>query len=200
MAFLAIELFIASEPVLAPSILQQRVPVLVGMSNFLVATSNFSVWYNFPTWFQTVLLTSASEAGKSTGAHLIPNGISISCGSLFAGWIIHKTGNYKRLNLIFGLFPFVSAILLSIMREDSPPIQLWLSIIPLGFGNAVVLQTMLNSAIAIGTGFGQLFRGIGQVGGVAISAALFQSVLNTQLHKRIHGQDAEEVIKFIESI
>lgn len=67
MAFLAIELFIASEPVLAPSILQQRVPVLVGMSNFLVATSNFSVWYNFPTWFQTVLLTSASEAGKSTG-------------------------------------------------------------------------------------------------------------------------------------
>ncbi|THG97633.1 hypothetical protein EW026_g4407 [Hermanssonia centrifuga] len=94
------------------------------------------------------------------------------------------------------------------MREDSPPIQLWLSIIPLGFGNAVVLQTMLiallahlpNSAIAIGTGFGQLFRGIGQVGGVAISAALFQSILNTQLHKRIHGQDAEEVLKFIEPL
>ena len=50
-----------------------------------------------------------------------------------------------------------------------------------------------ESAIAVGTGFGQLFRGIGQVGGVAISAALFQTVLNAELHKRIHTDDAEEV-------
>jgi hypothetical protein len=50
-----------------------------------------------------------------------------------------------------------------------------------------------ESAIAVGTGFGQLFRGIGQVGGVAISAALFQTVLNSELHKRIHGDDAEDV-------
>ncbi len=47
--------------------------------------------------------------------------------------------------------------------------------------------------MAVGTGFGQLFRGIGQVGGVAISAALFQSILNVELHKRIHTPDAEEV-------
>lgn len=65
--------------------------------------------------------------------------------------------------------------------------------------------------MAVGTGFGQLFRGIGmcllrinllsvhvpfligQVGGVAISAALFQSTLSTELHKRIRGPDAEEV-------
>ena len=47
--------------------------------------------------------------------------------------------------------------------------------------------------MAVGTGFGQLFRGVGQVGGVAISAALFQSILNTELHKRIHDEDAEEV-------
>lgn len=31
------------------------------------------------------------------------------------------------------------------------------------------------------------------MGGVAISAALFQTVLNTELHKRIHREDAEEV-------
>ena len=47
--------------------------------------------------------------------------------------------------------------------------------------------------MAVGTGFGQLFRGVGQVGGVAISSALFQSILTTELHKRIHGDDAEEV-------
>ena len=47
--------------------------------------------------------------------------------------------------------------------------------------------------MAVGTGFGQLFRGIGQVGGVAISSALFQSILARELHKRIHTPDAEEV-------
>lgn len=42
---------------------------------------------------------------------------------------MHRTGRYKTLNLIFGIFPFVSAILLAFMREDSPPIQQWLSIV-----------------------------------------------------------------------
>lgn len=65
--FVIFELYIAVEPVLAPSLLKQKIPVLVGISNFLVATCNFMVMYNFPTWFQTVLLTSASEAGASRG-------------------------------------------------------------------------------------------------------------------------------------
>lgn len=63
-AFILVELLIAPEPVLAPSLLRQRVPVLVGMSNFLVALCNFSVMYFFPMWFQTVALTSASIAGE----------------------------------------------------------------------------------------------------------------------------------------
>ena len=62
--FILVELYVAPEPVLAPFLLKNKIPVLVGISNFLVATCNFTIMYNFPTWFQTVLLTSASEAGK----------------------------------------------------------------------------------------------------------------------------------------
>ncbi|KAH9923694.1 MFS general substrate transporter [Epithele typhae] len=175
--FVVFELCIAPEPMLAPFLLRQRVPVLVGFSNFLVATCNFTVMYNFPTWFQTVLLTSASEAG----AHLIPNGVSISLGSLFAGWIMHRTGRYRTLNLVFGLFPFVSAVLISLMREDSSPVILWLSIV------LALLAHLPQDAMAVGTGFGQLFRGIGQVGGVAVSAALFQSLLTASLRARVPG-------------
>ena len=65
LAFLLVELYIAPEPVLAPFLLKQKIPVLVGLSNFLVATCNFAVTYFFPMWFQTVMLTSASTAGKS---------------------------------------------------------------------------------------------------------------------------------------
>jgi len=41
--------------------------VLVGLSNYLVALCNFTVMYFFPTWFQTVALTSAATAGESDG-------------------------------------------------------------------------------------------------------------------------------------
>ena len=63
-SFLLVEFFVAVEPVLAPSLLKQRIPILVATSNFLVATCNFSITYFFHTWFQTVGLTSASIAGE----------------------------------------------------------------------------------------------------------------------------------------
>ena len=74
---------------------------------------------------------------------------------------MHRTGKYKFINLTFGILPFIATILISTMNENSSPTRLWLSIvrkpslkdswqnpnttqIPLGFGNAVVLQTMLS--------------------------------------------------------
>jgi len=63
--FLIIELFLSPEPILAPYLLRQKIPLLSGASNFLVANCNFAIIYFFPLWFQTVLLTSASTAGES---------------------------------------------------------------------------------------------------------------------------------------
>ncbi|KAI0045780.1 MFS general substrate transporter [Auriscalpium vulgare] len=200
-AFVLFELLIAAEPMLAPYMLKEKIPVLVGISNYLVATCNFAVMYFFPMWFQTVKLTNASTAGL----HLLPNSVSMSVGSMFAGWMMHRTGKYKMINLIFGTFPFAAAVLITLMREDSGPVQLWLSIIPLGFGNAVVLQTMLiallahlpNSAMAVGTGFAQVFRGMGQVSGVGVASAIFQYTLDRELRARIDGPDSSELIRSI---
>ncbi|ESK89112.1 vacuolar amino acid permease [Moniliophthora roreri MCA 2997] len=199
--FVLVELYVAPEPVLAPFLLKGRIPVLVGMSNFLVATCNFSITYFYPMWFQTVMLTSASIAGL----HILPNSISMSLGSVFAGWMMHRTGKYKMINLVFGILPFIASLLIIQIHETSGWVQSWLSIIPLGFGNAVVLQTMLiallahtpESHMAVATGFGQLFRGVGQVGGVAISSAIFQSKLDSELRKRIRTPDSEELVRQI---
>ncbi|KAH7890122.1 major facilitator superfamily domain-containing protein [Phlebopus sp. FC_14] len=210
MVFLLVELLLAPEPILAPSLLKQKVPVLVGASNFLVSMCNFSIMYFFPMWFQTVALTSASIAGEliclsSKRLHLLPNSIAISIGSLFAGWMMHHTGKYQLINLVFGFFPFIGIVLITFIHENSGPLQMWLSIIPLGFGDAVVVQTTLiallahlpENLMAVGTGFGQLFRGIGQVSGVAVSSALFQSQLDAELRKRIQTPDADEIIEKI---
>jgi len=186
--FILVELLVAPEPILAPALLKQKVPVLVGISNFLVALCNFSVMYFFPMWFQTVALTSASTAGGSILLVLVPAltacrfaptskqhlhvyrvfirrvgeciAFAILLTQFGTRWMMHRTGKYKLINLIFGLFPFVGITLITLMREDSGPLQMWLSIvsdtlysvvlitpfqIPLGFGNAVVLQTMLST-------------------------------------------------------
>lgn len=45
--------------------------------------------------------------------------------------------------------------------------------------------------MAVGTGFIQLFRGIGQVLGVALPAAIFQNTLTVELTKRLGGHNAE---------
>ncbi|KIP04574.1 hypothetical protein PHLGIDRAFT_56996, partial [Phlebiopsis gigantea 11061_1 CR5-6] len=215
-AFVVIEIGCAREPMLPPMLVRMKVPMLVGLASFMVSMCNFAVMYNLPTWFQTVMLTSAGEAGKCAtrptvaavlneaflGAHLIPNGVAMSMGSMFAGWAMHRTGKYRTLTLVCGILPFISTVLISSMTEHSHPLVLWLSIFPLGFGNAVVLQTMLiallshipDSALAVGTGFSLLWRGIGQVGGVGLSSAMFQSSLNTELHKRITGPGAEQLI------
>lgn len=78
---------------------------------------------------------------------MLPNSVCISTGSLFAGsafqtllchtvltaipnrWMMRKTGKYKDLNMIFGAFPLVAAVLLRQMREDSNQAHLWLSIV-----------------------------------------------------------------------
>ena len=44
---------------------------------------------------------------------------------------MHRTGEYKMLNMIFGILPFFAAILMTQMKEDSHPALLWLSIVNL---------------------------------------------------------------------
>jgi len=123
-------------------------------------------------------------------------------GSLFAGWVMSRTGRYRAIDLIFGICPAIATTLLTRLNENSGIFAQWFTIIPLGFGNAVVFQTTLiallvsvdHSAMAVATGFVQLWRGIGQVCGVAFASAIFQSILDRELTKRIAGPDAADMV------
>ncbi|KAF8505120.1 MFS general substrate transporter [Hysterangium stoloniferum] len=189
-AFILVELLIAPEPVLLPFCL--------------------AVMYFFPMFFETVMLTSASTAG----AHLLPNSMAMSTGSLFAGWIMSTTGKYRIMDMVFGTCPAIATMLLTRLNENSAIFTQWFTIslindqIPLGFGNPVVFQTTLlallvnvdRSAMAVATGFVQLWRCIvsqiwprtGQVCGVTFASAVLQSILGRELTKRITGPDAAE--------
>lgn len=62
--------------------------------------------------------------------------------------MMHKTGKYKTLNLLFGILPALSTAMIAGLDENSGQAAQWLSIIPLGFGNSVVLQTTLIALLA----------------------------------------------------
>ncbi|KAJ7599317.1 hypothetical protein C8J56DRAFT_187283 [Mycena floridula] len=116
-----------------------------------------------------VLLSLSLILNESCPAYtLLPDSVSMSLGSLFARWMMRRNGNYNS-QLDFRRFPFFAAILLADMRENSSQ-HLWLSIVPLGFGNSVVLQTIYIAPVAnlpgedmaVGTGFAQLVRSLGK--------------------------------------
>lgn len=80
---MAVETYLAPEPVMPLRIMATRNGFFVNLTNLLVSFVAFSVLYFFPQVWEAVRLQSASEAG----AHLLPNSVALSCGSVFAGWV-----------------------------------------------------------------------------------------------------------------
>lgn len=48
---------------------------------------------------------------------------------IFRSWVMHRTGKYKMLNTVFGFFPFVAAVLIATLNQNSSDARLWLSIV-----------------------------------------------------------------------
>lgn len=105
--FFLVEICVAVEPVLPPILLAQKVPILIGASNALVAVCNLSVTYFFPMWFQTVMLSSASTAGMTVGQIHKQN---IDAGRHSQDYTFYRTVSVSLLvryllgNLIFDIF------------------------------------------------------------------------------------------------
>ncbi|KAF8313422.1 MFS general substrate transporter [Clavulina sp. PMI_390] len=200
-AFVLVEAFVSAEPILPLRLLKQRTPLSIAIANFFVSMVWFSVLYNVPLYFSAVKLQSASEAG----AHLLPIAIIGSLGSILAGWLMRATGKYWWLTLATASLSFISSLLMVNWNDKTSSFKLWFDIIPLGFGVASVLTTLLIGLIssvsredmAVATGISYLFRTTGQVLGVSMSGALAQSILRTQLRERIHIPNADELIREI---
>ncbi|GAA5892113.1 hypothetical protein JCM5296_004065 [Sporobolomyces johnsonii] len=203
-AFILIEAYWSAEPVMPLRILKERNGLFVALISFTVSFVSFSILYFYPQFFQIVQQKTASQAG----AHLLPNSIALSIGSLFAGWIIRKTGRYWLLTVLTSFCPIVALSCFVFLTERSGWVHSWLSVLPSGFGFASVITSTLIALIAsvdrtemaTATGLTYLFRYVGQVVGVACSASVLQAVLTSELHKRITGKGAEKVIEKIRHV
>ncbi|KAH9482854.1 Multidrug resistance protein fnx1 [Psilocybe cubensis] len=196
--FVWVEKFWAPYPVMPLRLITQRTPLAVSLSNLLTSMSAFSMLYNAPLYFAAVRLNSAAVAGL----HLLPHSVAISTGSVFAGWIMRRTGKLYTLTLVSSFMTIVASTLASCWNENSSAFHLWIDLIPQGFGMAsfitstliAMIAGVLKEDMAVATGITYLFRTTGQVLGVSLSGAILQAVLLQKLKERITGAGAAELI------
>ncbi|MBW0480770.1 hypothetical protein O181_020485 [Austropuccinia psidii MF-1] len=189
----------ASEPILPLRLLKLRTPLCCLGLNFFSSIVFFAILYMFPLWFETVKLTTTTQAGL----HLIPNSASLSIGSLLVGAGIRLTGKYKVITVISSVSLALGLLLLS--TKLNTPIHEWADIILVGIGFSAISTAALVAIIAsipskdmaVCTGLTYLFRYTGQVVGVAASAALLQSIVTGELERRIVGPGSAEIIRRI---
>ncbi|GLB33632.1 putative sugar (and other) transporter [Lyophyllum shimeji] len=200
-AFVLVEKHWAPYPVMPLRLMTQRTPLAVSISNLLTSISAFSTMYNVPLYFEAVRLDSAAKSGL----HLLPHSVSISAGSVIAGWIMRRTGKLYGLTLASCFLTILASVLVTLWNEDSSPIHLWLDLVPQGFGMASFITSTLIAMIAgvykedmaVATGITYLFRTTGQVLGVSLSGAVLQAVLHQKLRERIQGPGSSEIIDSI---
>ncbi|KAG7097144.1 hypothetical protein E1B28_004522 [Marasmius oreades] len=196
--FVFTETRLAPYPVMPLRLICRRTPLAVAMSNLFGSMAAFSVLYNIPLYFSAVHLYSSADSGL----HLLPHSVAISTGSVFAGWVMRRTGKLYTLNLFSALSALVATALLVFWNRSTPTFHLWFDIVPQGFGMASVITCTLIAMIAgvekhdmaVATGITYLFRTTGQVLGVSLSGATLQAVLLQKLRQRIQGPGAMELI------
>ncbi|KAK0468038.1 vacuolar amino acid permease [Desarmillaria tabescens] len=199
--FILVEKYWSPYPVMPLRLITQRTPLSVSIANLFGSMSAFSMLYNIPLYFSAVRLYSATDSGL----HLLPHSFAISTGSLFAGWVMRRTGKLYTLTLASSALTIVASVLVLFWNDSSSTFHLWLDIVPQGFGMASLITSTLIAMIAgvfkedmaVATGITYLFRTTGQVLGVSLSGAILQAVLLHQLRMRIQDPGSAEIINEI---
>ncbi|KZS92271.1 MFS general substrate transporter [Sistotremastrum niveocremeum HHB9708] len=188
-------------PTVPMRLVTRRNPFFVSISNFLSSLQALSMLYNLPLYFVAVKQLSPSDAGL----HLFPQSIAIAFGSVFVGWIMHRTGQYWWCIVGAASFSFISNAMIASWNENTSQLHLWFDIVPNGMANSALGTATLIAMIAsvsredsaVVTGISFTFRTVGQVLGVSLSGAVVQGVLVHELKSKITGPGSAAIIEQI---
>ena len=185
--FILVEMKVAKEPFAPGHIIFARTMVASYLCNFFSFSGAIAALFYVPLYFQAVDNLTATGAGL----RLIPSIISGVTGSLAGGLYMQKTGKYYWLTVIayIGLTLGMTIITLSSgVLVHSPPIII-VGLCFNGLGNGIGVTSSLIALIAnathedqaIATACSYLFRSLGSVFGVSISATAANQALRSSL-------------------
>lgn len=199
--FIVVESKIAREPILPLHFLRDRTVLCACLTNFFANLTTYVFIFYIPIYYRLRGVTTTKA-----GFALIPYSITFPLGSLLSGLIITNTGKYKylfRAHLLLMLFGAVANCTNTLSNSLWPP-TIYLAIV--GFATGGMLTVILVALIgavdpseqAVVTSLSYVFRSTGSVVGLAFASAVYQSVLETDLWKRIgHIKQAAKIIRGI---
>lgn len=209
-AFVYVELYVASEPVIPLRLLGNRSVLCACLDSFFMSMAYFAICFYVPIYFQ-IRGYSAFDAGK----RLIPAAVGASISSLAVGWSMNRSGRYKLLIVIVNLIVMLSVALLCTinLRQSAGPVFVYMFMAGFGYGGLLttnlgkfsafslysyfislqsiavlkivavaVISAVPHDQQAVITSGTYLFRSTGSTIGITLASAVFQNLLRSSLY------------------
>jgi EmrB/QacA subfamily drug resistance transporter len=175
----------ASEPVLPPRLLSNRVFVVTGAVGFIVGFALFGAITYLPLFLQVV--KGASPTGS--GLQLLPLMGGLLITSIASGQVITRTGHYKPFPIAGTAVMALGLYLLSTMDTTVSHEAIIGFMFVLGLGLGLVMQVLVlavqnavdYSDLGVATSGATLFRSMGGALGTAVLGAIFANRLTSEL-------------------
>jgi MFS family permease len=194
-AFVFVEMKVAKEPFAPGHIVFPRTMLACYACNYFAFGASISLQFYIPLLFQA----AHGETATDSAIRLLPAVIASVTGSLFAGFVMRRTGKFYWLTVIaYSLIPVgISMVLLFSDRAHFSTAGIAVGLGVGGFGNGIGVTSSLIALIstaapedqAVTTACSYLFRSLGSVMGIAISATIVQQRLRIALKKSLGSGD-----------
>lgn len=208
LGFVFIEMKIAAEPFAPGHIIFNRSIIAAYLCNFFAMAGWLAAIFYIPLYWQVAKHISATGAGL----RMIPSVILGTSGSLFAGFYMKWTGKYYWLTIMSytALTAGTVVIFLCSGVLTSSTLGMIIGMCINGFGNGNGITTTLIGIIAnashedqaIATACSYLFRSLGSVLGVSLSATIANNALRNSLASELPklGLPEQEALEIADKV
>ncbi|KAM7206086.1 hypothetical protein V8F20_002868 [Naviculisporaceae sp. PSN 640] len=183
------------EPVVPLRLFATRTSTIIFINTFLVSTLSYWIFFWLPIYFQSVLLSSPARSG----VQILPVTLIAVPGAAVGAVVLSKYGKYKMLHIVGFAFLTAGMGSLSVLDRNSSTAE-WvcLQILP-SIGAGMVLDTLLppfqagvaESDAAAATASWTFIRSFGNIWGVAIPAAIFNTYTSQHAGEILNNTAAE---------
>jgi hypothetical protein len=198
--FVVVEVRVASEPFAPGHIIFERSLVAAYLCNFFSFAGWLAAIFYVSLYFQAVYGMSATRASLL----LIPCIIASVSGSLFGGFYMQRTGHYYWLTVICYAFLVVGLIIIVLFSGTVASLipGMIIGMVICGFSAGIGVTSSLIGLIAnaghsdqaVATACSYLFRSLGSLFGVAISATAVNQSLRSSLRRGLGENDEADKI------
>jgi len=206
--FVLVEMKVAKEPFAPGHIIFHRTMFACYLCNFFSMAGWIAALFYLPLYYQAVDNLSATGAG----VRLIPALISSVTGSLSGGYYMQKTGKFYWLTILsyLGLVAGMTTIFLCSGVVVNSTLGIELGMCLAGFGNGIGVTSTLIGLIsnasredqAVATACSYLFRSLGSVFGISLSATVANQALRKTLASELPslGLSEEQALEIAERV